>query len=511
VIKHVVDLTANVELLDQSIAGSVRRRCLSARLCKEPAAEVRARPAELNVSKQREKEVLDDIFRVVRAHAEGANLAEQRRATLVKEGRDLVFDRRFAGRCEIGYRGQDESRIGLRHQVRRILTGAKAEKSGEQCGAIGNIRLEIVVTKNSMMLTANRIGWLVVPLALASACGGAPPPATTAAPAAPAEPAPGPPPAVGIYVTNEQSGDLSVVDAASQTVVATIPLGKRPRGIVPSPDRTLLYVALSGSPSAPPGTDEKQLPPPDRSADGIGVVDIAKRKLVKVLTSGPDPEQVALSHDGTRLFVANEDAARLTVINTADGAVVEMIKVGEEPEGVSVHPDGTHVYVTSEGDGAVFVVDMAKSKVVKSVKVGPRPRSVAFLPDGSRAYVPSENGGTLSLIDTKRLATVKTIKLGDGIRPMGTVMAKDGKHLYVSTGRSKMVYILDTATNQVAGMIEAGPRPWGIGLAPDGKTIYTANGPSNDMSVIDLDAKQVTKKIPLGRGPWGVAVVERPK
>ena len=92
---------------------------------------------------------------------------------------------------------------------------------------------------------------------------------------------------------------------------------------------------------------------------------------------------------------------------------------------------------------------------------------------------------------------------------MGTRMAPDGKHLYVTTGRSKMVLILDTATNQVVGSIEAGPRPWGIALAADGATLYTANGPSNDVSVIDVATKQVTKKIPVGRGPWGIALVKR--
>src|SRR3954469_7265860 len=161
-----------------------------------------------------------------------------------------------------------------------------------------------------------RLPALAIALAV-SACGGSAPPATTQAPPA-AAPAPPPPPAVGIYVTNEASGDLSIVDAAAQAVVATIPLGKRPRGIAASPDGKFLYVALSGSPSAPPGVDEKTLPPPDRKADGIGVVDIAQRKLVRVLTSGPDPEQVAVSHDGTRIFVANEDAASLTVIDAGD-------------------------------------------------------------------------------------------------------------------------------------------------------------------------------------------------
>jgi YVTN family beta-propeller protein len=92
---------------------------------------------------------------------------------------------------------------------------------------------------------------------------------------------------------------------------------------------------------------------------------------------------------------------------------------------------------------------------------------------------------------------------------MGTKMAADGKHLYVTTGRSKMVLILDTATNKVVGSIEAGPRPWGIALSSDGSTLYTANGPSNDVSVIDIATKQVTKKIPAGRGPWGIALVKR--
>ena len=134
---------------------------------------------------------------------------------------------------------------------------------------------------------------------------------------------------------------------------------------------------------------------------------------------------------------------------------------------------------------------------------------MAFLPDGSRAYVPSENGATLTVIDVKKLAPIKTINLGTGMRPMGTAVAPDGQHLYVSTGRSKMVLILDTATNQVIGSVEAGPRPWGIALSPDATTLYTANGPSNDVSVIDVAGKQVTKKIPVGTGPWGIIVVKR--
>jgi YVTN family beta-propeller protein len=83
--------------------------------------------------------------------------------------------------------------------------------------------------------------------------------------------APEPEGAYRVYVTNEASGDLSVIDSARHEVIATVKLGKRPRGIHASPDGRTIYVALSGSPMAPPGVDESTLPPPDRSRRHRGV------------------------------------------------------------------------------------------------------------------------------------------------------------------------------------------------------------------------------------------------
>ena len=86
-------------------------------------------------------------------------------------------------------------------------------------------------------------------------------PAPTAAAATPAAVDPTTlPKGPRVYVTNERSGNLTVINAQSNEAMATIPLGKRPRGIKLAPDGTTLYIALSGSPIAPPGVDEKTLP-----------------------------------------------------------------------------------------------------------------------------------------------------------------------------------------------------------------------------------------------------------
>jgi YVTN family beta-propeller protein len=314
----------------------------------------------------------------------------------------------------------------------------------------------------------------------------------------------------GIYVTNEASGDLTVIDAATHTAVATVPLGKRPRGIRVSPDRSVLYVALSGSPIAPPGTDESKLPPPDRSADGIGVFDVGARTLRTILRGPSDPEQTAVSRDGRYLYIANEDTGEASVLEVSTAKTVATFEVGGEPEGVTASPDGRFVYVTSEEDNRVSVIETATNRLLSQFEVGARPRDSAFLPDSSKAYVTAENGGTISVVDVSAHAVIDTIQLtGPNVRPMGIVASADGKRLYVSTGRGGTVVSVDTATNRPVGSVAVGTRPWGLALSPDGTRLYTANGPSNDVTVVDTSSFTVVTRVPAGRSPWGVAVVPR--
>jgi YVTN family beta-propeller protein len=331
------------------------------------------------------------------------------------------------------------------------------------------------------------------------------------APEQPAQTVPAETSAPRLYVTNEVGGDLSVIDSGNYNVLATIPLGKRPRGIHPSPDHKTIYVALSGSPIAGPDVDESTVPPPDKSADGIGVFDVAQNKLLRVIHGGSDPENFDVSQDGTQLYISNEDVSAVSIVDIASGNVVKSLAIGAQPEGVKVTPDGKQVWVTSEETGTISVLDPVAGKIVKTFKVGHRPRNIAFVPDGSRAYINAENDGTVVLVDARKYKMIKAIPLGKPglIKPMNVVLSPDATKLYASTGRGHQVFTIDTATNTVLGSVEVGARPWGIALSLDAKTLYSANGPSNDVSVVDLATNAVTKKIKAGKGPWGVIVLAR--
>jgi YVTN family beta-propeller protein len=328
--------------------------------------------------------------------------------------------------------------------------------------------------------------------------------------------APGPAPAA-IYVSAEDSGEVVVIDPDRGEVTARIAVGKRPRGMKLSRDGRQLYVALSGSARGGPGVDESKLPPPDRGADGVGLVDLQARKLVKVFESGQDPESFDLSRDGKLLYISNEETAEMSVLDLGSGKIVRRVPVGDEPEGVTLRPDGRVVYVTSEQQSQLVAVDTRTLTVSARIDTGLRPRSVVFTRDGAFGFVTCENAAEVTVVDTAGKKAVAHIKIEPvaktvlGPRPMGAALSSDGKHIYVSNGRGESVAVIDARSRKVVKLIDGvGARPWGIAASADGKRLFTANGPSNDVSVIDIAAGTVEKRIKVAGLPWGLVAAPAP-
>jgi YVTN family beta-propeller protein len=313
------------------------------------------------------------------------------------------------------------------------------------------------------------------------------------------------------YVSNEDGESITVLDTRDGSVMATVPVGKRPRGLKLSHDGSTLYVAVSGLPKCPPSVPDEQCAKLKRDvqADGIAMIDTATLQLRGVLKSGSDPEQFDVSQDGKHLFISNEDSAQVSVLDTAGGRIVATIAAGHEPEGVRVSPDGKWVLVTSETDSTVSIIDSRTLKVLKTAAVGTRPRDMAFTPDSRIAYVSGEGDASLSRLPIPSGEPVtRVLQLSQKARPMGVVFDATSKRIYMSTGRGGTIAVVqqEGGGGKLLKEIEVGARPWGIALSQDGKRLYTANGPSNDVTIVDTSSLSVLKKVPVGKGPWGVVV-----
>jgi PQQ-dependent catabolism-associated beta-propeller protein len=291
-----------------------------------------------------------------------------------------------------------------------------------------------------------------------------------------------------VFITNERAGTISVIDAGTNRVVATVPVGTRVRGMVVSPDQKRLYVAVSHFKGKP-----------NRVPDQVAVIDTATLKIVKHIPAGTDPEGIAITPDGRKVAVSNEDAGTASIVDTRSGKTVAALVVGTEPEGVAI--SGKTIFVTGETSNTVSVIE--RLEVVANILVDARPRYAIFTPDGRYAYVSAEIGGSISLIDVAARRVVKRLKLAPVEHPVGMIL--DGNVLYAATGRGNGVAVIDTTTFRILRRIAVGQRPWHLAIS--GRKLYVANGLSNTVSVIDLATDKVVATIPVGDGPWGVAVV----
>jgi YVTN family beta-propeller protein len=129
-------------------------------------------------------------------------------------------------------------------------------------------------------------------------------------------------------------------------------------------------------------------------------------------TVGTLPEGVAVTPDGSKVYVTNEISNTVSVISTATNTVTATIRVGSGPFGVAVSPDGSKVYVANLGSGTVLVIAAATNTVIATIPVGSSPSGVSVTPDGSKVYV-ANLGDTVSVIAAATNTVIATIPVGD--------------------------------------------------------------------------------------------------
>lgn len=296
-----------------------------------------------------------------------------------------------------------------------------------------------------------------------------------------------------VYVVNQGSDSVSVIDVASGKVVLTVPVGKSPAGVAVNADGRV-YVTSSGSDSV--SVIYTQLFPSQVVSTKIGM--------------GASSFGVAVHPDGTRVYVTHIVTSSVSVIDTTKNAVVQSVKVGNVPWGVAVHPAGTRVYVTNAGDDNISVIDTASNANIETIAVGKTPWRVAVAPSGD-LYVTNYDSNTVSVIGTS-FSSHKTIAVAKG--PTGVAVAPKGNRVYVThpgvfrENRAGLfgVSVLDAAWPwpECAATVPVGTWPAGVAVNSSGTRAYVVNYKSDNVSVIDTSVNQVLATVPVGKGPVAV-------
>ena len=211
-----------------------------------------------------------------------------------------------------------------------------------------------------------------------------------------------------VYVTNSLADSVSAISVTSNTVFDTIalPAGARPLGILIPRDQG----QDEGAGTTSFGLDEI-------TTFGTNPGDIDFHVLDNSIPIGDGPKGGADKSEGgvfTRAYITLENVDKVAVLDVTvePNVVIKNIAVGDQPAGVAITPDGSRLYVANGGANTVSVINTSTNAVIKTITVGSNPKSVAVTPDGARVYVTNQGSNTVSVIDTATNAVVATIAVG---------------------------------------------------------------------------------------------------
>jgi YVTN family beta-propeller protein len=264
--------------------------------------------------------------------------------------------------------------------------------------------------------------------------------------------------------------------------------GKKPHGVALSPDGARIYVSNEGS-------------------NWVAVVDAATMKKLSEVPVGREPNQIALSPKGDRLWVTNHADATVSLISTATPALEKTIAVGREPHVMTTSAARNAAIITSEGDDALDLFDLTTLERVGHVPVFGFPRVLAVTPDDATAFLTVRWLNGALLVDLAGRGPYERIALGEpkfaaqGKDAHGIALTPDAKTVLIMTQMTHQLTLVDRGSLKVLGRVHVGKNPNWIGLTPDGKYAVVSTTDDDSASIVDLAARKVVAVAHVGHQP----------
>ncbi|HMQ31782.1 MAG TPA: PQQ-binding-like beta-propeller repeat protein [Chloroflexaceae bacterium] len=291
-----------------------------------------------------------------------------------------------------------------------------------------------------------------------------------------------------IWVTNRDRNEVAVFAAADGTLLATIPVGGEPIGIISPLGSGRVYVT-------------------NEAGNSVSVIDMRRLEVVKTIPTGPRPHHMASSQNGHFVYFGEFGTNKVGVIDTRSDTLVAEYVAGPptaRTHAVAVSRDGKLLLATNDVANTLVALDAATGEQRWSLDLGSFPYEAAIDATGKVAYVSLRRANKVVAIDLESQRVYGESAVGT--EPVTLQLSSNGKLLAVALRTSPAALgLMDTTTGAVERVALPGPagHNW---LSPGAHTSYVAvEGGNAGVAVVDHATKQVTVyPYPGGGRPHGV-------
>ena len=292
-----------------------------------------------------------------------------------------------------------------------------------------------------------------------------------------------------IYVPNNHSNTVDVIDPRTHRVVRSVSVGESPQHVTPSWNMRFLYVG-------------------DIYSNTLTVIDPRTQRVVRTIQI-PDPYNLYFTPDGSRAIDVAERLSTLFFYDPTTWKVEGTVHIPwAGPNHLDFSKHGRYLLISTEFDGHIVKVDTTRLRVVGSIDVGGLPVDVKLSPDGSSFYVANQGRGGVSVIDPIRMRETLFIRTGAGAH--GLCISRDARSLYVSNRIAGTISVIDVTTNKVRDTWHVGGSPDMLQVSADGRQLWVSNRYDSSVSLIGTRTGQLRDTIAVGSSPHGLTLFPQP-
>ena len=329
-------------------------------------------------------------------------------------------------------------------------------------------------------------------------------------------------PKLRLVQTNFAGDAVSIIDPATNKVVAQIPGIEMAHGISHSTDNSQIYVA-------------------QESTASLLVVDGKTLQITKRIPLSGSPNLVQPTPDGKRIYVSinlrwdvvsnfpalqAEMSGGIDIVDVPTLTKTQTIAIPGGIHDMYLTPDGKYVVAganrneipackcgISEPGNVGYVIDAKNNEIAWtwSMKPAPSPMAISKKPDGStdKIYAQNDTHG-FRVVDFATHVVSNPVALPDiapalqnpGGNSHGIGITSDQKTLLINSRLNSAVYAYSLPDLKLLGgaTLSGKGAEWLV-ITPDDKTVYVSNPQTNNVSVVDIATMKETAVIPVGFAP----------
>jgi YVTN family beta-propeller protein len=289
-------------------------------------------------------------------------------------------------------------------------------------------------------------------------------------------------------VTGRRGNTVTAFDKVAGKVVAVVPTGTSPAGMVLDPLSRKAYVAISGEDAV-------------EAVDFLGMDVIGRGQLV----IGDRPEELDLTPDRKTLLTANSGSNTVSVVDAASLVETRRIQVGNGPQSILVDRAGRRAYVFNTLSSTISVLDIMTGGVVATVATESGPVRGEFNRAGNRLYVLHRYSPYLGVFDPATLSIVRRVYVGSG----GTALKVDTKtdRIYLSRQGTGEVAIYDPFSFLPVDSYRVGGDVSCLAIDGEGNNLFAVLPGKNGVRAVRLVGKETASETDVGEDPYWVTLM----